>query len=142
MKKTLATLIKLQKTYVDEQRLILIKLQEHLEKIEGAITELEIRRAREQIAVQENPTISVTYGDFLRWAIDHAHELEEQRLVAVKAVELARDKLAELFEEQKRYEIAEQHRLAEELKEEIRQERIELDEVGSVTFERRMRERG
>ncbi len=142
MKKTLATLIKLQKTYVDEQHLVLSSLQARLEEIDVAIMELEVRKVREQMAVKEDPAAAVTYGAFLSRAVQKSRELEKQRIIAEKAVNAARERLAELFEEQKRYEIAEEHRLAEELKEELRRERIDLDEVGRVSFERRMRKRG
>jgi len=41
----LSTLIKLQKTHVDEQRQHLARLQERLDYIEGKIAEVEIRKA-------------------------------------------------------------------------------------------------
>jgi flagellar export protein FliJ len=132
-----ATLIKLQKTRVDEQRQFLAKLLEHLEAIERAIAEHEIRQAREQLAIQENPAAAMTYGAFVKWAVDHARNLERQYVTVAKAVDLARGKLAELFEEQKRYEIAEADRLEELRREELRQETIELDEIGSVGFIRK-----
>ena len=135
--KSLATLIKLQKTRVDEQRLLLSKLQARLEAIEQAIMELEIRKAREQLAVEKHPEMAMTYGEFLRLAIKHARELEKQRLSAVKAVDIARDRLSEVFEEQKRYELAEAARLEEERREEQRLETIEMDEIGSVGFVRK-----
>ena len=140
MKKTLATLIKLQKTYVDEQRILLARLQIHLEEVETEIMELEVRKVREQIVVKENPASAMTYGNFVRWAIDHGQELEEKRIIAETAVNLARERLAELFEEQKRNAIAETMRLEGERKGALRIERIDRDEVGSVSFERRMRE--
>ncbi|MDD5585929.1 MAG: hypothetical protein PHY92_03105 [Alphaproteobacteria bacterium] len=135
--KSLSTLIKLQKTRVDEQRQLLAKLLEHLDAVEKAIAEHEIRQAREQLAVQENPGAGLTYGAFVKWAIEYSRELEKQYVTAAKAVDLARGRLAELFEEQKRYEIAEAARLEEEKREEARQETIELDEIGSVGFIRK-----
>jgi flagellar biosynthesis chaperone FliJ len=52
--KSLSTLIKLQKTHVDEQRLALARLQARLEEIEQSIAMLEIKKAREQTVAQEN----------------------------------------------------------------------------------------
>lgn len=137
--KSLSTLIKLQKTKVDEQRLLLAKLQAQLEQIERALAEHEIRQAREQLAAQKNPESAMTYGEFVRWAINYSRQLERQLATALKAVEIARDALAELFEEQKRYEIAEAARIEEERKEEARQETMKLDEVGSIGFVRKKR---
>ena len=136
MADSLATLIKLMKTHVDEQRQLLAKVQAHLAQIEYEITELEIRQATEQLTVQQNPDMALTYGDFVRWAIERARELETQRQTAAAAVELARDKLSQLFEEQKRYELAAVARDAEERREELKRENDELNEIGSVNFMR------
>jgi hypothetical protein len=69
--------------------------------------------------------------------VKEGRELEKQRQIGTAAVEAARLKLTELFEEQKRYEIAEAARLEAEKKEERRRETIELDEVGGVTYTRK-----
>jgi flagellar biosynthesis chaperone FliJ len=138
--KSLSTLIKLQKTHVDEQRVQLAKLQAQLDEVERAIAELEIKKAREQVAAEQNPEARTTYGAFLKKAVIQGRELEKQRMVAVIAVELARDKLTELFEEQKRYEVAEAARVESEAREERRRERIQLDEFGGMTHERKKAE--
>jgi hypothetical protein len=135
--KSLATLIKLQKTYVDEQRLHLAKLQARLEQIVRDIALHEIMKAREQVAAEQHREARATYGAFLKAAVKKGRELEKERQTAAHAVEIARDKLAQLFEEQKRYELAEAARLEAEAKEERRKERIELDEIGSVSFVRK-----
>jgi flagellar biosynthesis chaperone FliJ len=137
--KSLATLIKLQKTRVDEQRQILAKLQERLQEIENDIALLEIKKAREQAAAEEHTEARMTYGAFLKVAVREGRALEKQRAAALASIEVARAKLAELFEEQKRYEIAAASRQSTEDREERRRETIELDEVGSVTYIRKKR---
>ncbi|MDP9127745.1 MAG: flagellar FliJ family protein [Pseudomonadota bacterium] len=135
--KSLATLIKLQKTRVDDQRLALAKLQARLEEMENAITSLEIAKAREQLIAQEHAEARATYGAFLNAAVRQGRDLEKQRLAAARAVDEARQRLAELFEEQKRYEIADAARLEAEQREEHRRETLELDEIGSVSHVRK-----
>jgi hypothetical protein len=135
--KSLATLIKLQKTHVDEQRLALAKLQAQLAEIEKAIMILEITKARELTVAQANAETRATYGAFLKAAVQRGRELEKQRQAMEAAIDIARQKLTELFAEQKRYEIAEAARLAAELKEEQRRETLELDEIGGVTHARK-----
>ncbi len=135
--KSLATLIKLQKTRVDEQRQTLARLQAQLEDVEKRIAMLEIQKAREQEVAQANVEARMTYGAFLRAAVKMERDLEKQRMTAISAVEIARAKLAELFEEQKRYEIAAAARLEAEQREERRRETIELDEIGSVSYSRK-----
>jgi hypothetical protein len=95
--KSLDTLIKLQKTRVDEQRVALVKLQEHLENLEKGIAALEVQKAREQVAAQENPEAAVTYGAFLKTAVKQGRELEKQRQTMEIAINIARNILYELF---------------------------------------------
>ena len=135
--KSLATLIKLQKTYVDEQRLVLARSQDDLARIEQHIAELEIEKAREQLAAQENPEARATYGAFLTTMVVRERAAEKERRAGLAAVELARAKLAELFEEQKRYEILEKSHREAAVAAERRQERLELDEIGSITHTRK-----
>ena len=136
-KKSFATLIKLQKSLVDEQRQVLCRLQDRLDSIDAAIAQLEILKAREQEAASQEVVFRSTYGEFLKTAVLRGRVLEKERLLAARAVELAHDKLAEMFEDQKRYETAEAQRLAEEAQEEMRLERIALDEIGSIMHERK-----
>ena len=135
--KTLQTLIKLQKSLVDEQRQHLAKLQEIVDAIANAIAQVEIEKTREQLAAENNPEAQATYGAFLKQITAKARNLENERQAAAHAVELARAKLSELFEEQKRYEIADAARAEAEAKEEQRRIRIALDEVGSISYGRR-----
>jgi flagellar export protein FliJ len=138
--KSLLTLIKLQKTRVDEQRQHLAKLQEAQDSIQNQIAELEIIKTREQISAQDNPEARATYGAFLKANVTKGRELEKERQAVEIAVEIARDKLSELFEEQKRYEIAQASREEDDARAERRAERIDLDEIGSVTFVRKKSE--
>lgn len=135
--KTFQTLIKLQKTKVDDQRIQLTRLQSHVENLDRQITELEISKAREQATAQENPDARMTYGAFLAGAIKKGRELDRAKEAAVSAVEIARGQLAELFEEQKRYEIADAQRIEEAAAKEKQRETQMLDEIGSIAHQRK-----
>ncbi len=137
--KSLSTLIKLQKTFVDEQRQHLARLLDNMERIEGKIIQLEIMKAREQAAAQDDAA-RITYGAFLKEMVTQGRALEQERQVAAMAVKVAQEKLAELFEEQKRFETAEAQRTEAEAKEERRLETIELDEIGGTRHERKRSE--
>jgi len=138
-RKSFKTLIKLQKTFVDEQRQQLARLYDYQEKIEAQIAQFQIMKVKEQELAARNPALKLTYGAFVKALIIKERALENERQRAALAVKIAQDKLAELFEEQKRYEIAEEQRLEEEAKEERRLETIMLDEVGGVMHERERR---
>lgn len=135
--KSLDTLIKLQKSQVDEQRQLLAKLQARLDEVHAAIERLTMEQALEQVAAHENPTYAVTYDQYVKRAIQRGRQLEKQKRAAEIAVNFARDKLVELFEEQKRYEIADRQRRERADAEERRKERLTLDEVGSVRYARK-----
>ncbi|MDD4616163.1 MAG: flagellar FliJ family protein [Alphaproteobacteria bacterium] len=137
MKKSLRTLIKLQKTLVDEQRQLLANLRDRHARIEREIALLQAMKAREQAAAARDPITRMTYGAFIKTVLKKEHDLDQQRQVAVMAVRRAHDRLTELFEEQKRYEVAEEQRLEEIAKEERRRETLMLDEIGSVMHERK-----
>ncbi len=136
MKKSFATLIKLQKTYVDEQRRVVSQLLDNLDRIDRRMTELEIQKAREQAMVERNPAASMTYGAYLRSVIVMQRSLAVERYHAAIVAQQAQDRLAELFEDQKRYEIAEEARLEEIARTERRLETLELDEVGGIRHQR------
>lgn len=139
--RSLSTLIQLQKTRVDEQRQLLARLQSHLDEVETSVAEHHLRCAREQIAAQQNPEYALTYGAFVRWSIERSHELDKMLYSAKKAVEIARDQLAQIFEEQKRYEIAQAARQEKARREALRHETLQLDEVGSISFLRKKKKK-
>ncbi|MDD3370714.1 MAG: hypothetical protein PHE27_02690 [Alphaproteobacteria bacterium] len=137
MKKSFKTLIKLQKTLVDEQQRQLAQLRDHLALIETKIAQLQVLQVREKKAAEQDPVTRMTYGAFLKTVITLNRELEKQRRSLEGEVVRAQAKLAELFEEQKRYEIAEEQRLEEIVREVKRLETLQLDEVGGVMHERK-----
>ena len=138
--KSLATLIKLQKTRVDEQRLILAKMQEQHAAVLLRIEELEAEQEQQRQLIHEDSSYALTYGEYVKRALTLREGLERKRRAAEYAVKLAHDKLAEVFEEQKRYEIAEQNRIDEEERLEQHRETLTLDEVGSISFVRRRKQ--
>lgn len=139
--KNLSTLIKLQKTKVDEQRILLLKLQQKLDAIIATLEAIEREKDEQEALLHEDPSLGVTYGDYLSRFLETKEILEKEKASTEHAVDIARDQLAELFEEQKRYEIAKQKRLDDITREEQRKDRIELDEIGSISFVRGKKER-
>ncbi len=139
--KSLATLIKLQKVRVDEQRIMLAKLQEQLARAEQELQALRNQMEAQKKLLRRNPDMALTYGAYLKEALKSQALLEKRLRTAQQAVAIARDKLAEVFEEQKRYEIAEAKRLEDEAREEAHKETMFMDEVGSVSFVRKKRKK-
>jgi flagellar protein FliJ len=140
--KSIATLIKLQKSRVDEQRQILADQQAVFDRIEQEIVALATQQAREQEIARDSTEATTTYGAFIKWATERARQLEAARVAAQIAVEQARDVLSQLFEEQKRYETVQANRVAEERAAELKREQEGLDETAVMNFERKQREGG
>jgi len=135
--KSLATLIKLQKTHVDEQQLVLAKMREQLALVVAQVEALCDEQEQQRQLLHENPDLSLTYGEYVKNVIKKMEVLEKKKKAAEYAVDIAHQRLAEVFEEQKRYELAEQNRIEEEEREQQRRETHTLDEVGSISFIRK-----
>ncbi len=139
--KTLGTLIKLQKSLVDDQRRMLADLQNILERIEAEIVALDaLRNREEEVARTAEPAAMVTLAQFMAQPKNRAEQLAKAKRDAIAAVEAAREQLAELFETQKRYEIIRDQRDAAALAEEKRQDRLELDEIAETSHQRKQGE--
>lgn len=135
----LSTLIKRQKVYVDEQRLVLSDLQAQRQKIEDTIKSLKELEEKQRKLLREKPEMGLTYSAFLTQHVRRVEGLVKERAILDAAITQALDKLAALFEEQKRYEIAKEQREEELARQESARETILLDEIGSIAFARKKR---
>lgn len=136
--KSLATLIKLEKAHVDDQRRMLAQLQDVFERIESEIADLIASRLNEEaVARLAPPAERMTLAPFLAQVRARLTMLEKAQQEAAAAIEVGREKLAEAFETQKRYELIRDQRDAAALAEENRQEQLTLDEIAAQAHERK-----
>lgn len=142
MARSLVTLIKMQSMKVDEQRQHLARLMERASALAAEIEALRQQQERERKVAREDPASAMTFGAYARRMVVTLERLTKEHAAALAAVELARTHLSALFEEQKRYELAEAERLEAERREELHRETQELDEIGSVAFTRRKKGKG
>ncbi|MCL2470035.1 MAG: flagellar FliJ family protein [Alphaproteobacteria bacterium] len=138
--KSLPILIKLQKQRVDEQRLILARMREHLAQIEAKIENLKNEQEAQKELVKKDHEVAMTYGAYLKDSMKRMDDLKQKERAAKAAVQVALDKLAAVFEEQKRYEIALRHQEEQAAKLERQREGKAMDEIGSVRFVRKKEE--
>ena len=138
--KSVKTLIKLQKSKVDEQRRVIAEHQKALDRVEQELVELAAQQAREQEVAREKPEQALTYGQFIKWALQRTQDLHNARAAILQALENEREVLALLFEEQKRYEIVDANREQAEALAEEKREQAALDETAVMNFERKSRE--
>ncbi len=117
---------------------MLADLQNIYDRIVAEIAALEAARRREEdIARTAHVGEMMTLAQFQNAVKSRLEQLGKARDDANKAVESAREKLAELFETQKRYEIIRDNRDAAELAEEQKRERLELDEIAEQGHRRK-----
>ena len=137
---SLPTLVKLTKVRVDEQRQLLAKLHARLDQLEQDIATIHEKQELERLIVANNPETALTYGEFVQWAMKQERELVKQRETANAAVTIARDKLAELYAEQKRYELAAASAEDAARREEQKRDMQDMDEISTTNFTRRKKD--
>jgi flagellar export protein FliJ len=130
-RRTLKTLIRLNRFEVDEKRRDLQRLLDREAEIQAAIARLD-RDLRAEQAVAAHPeaaAVGFSYGAFAA-ATKERKAVELDKLAQLyPEIEKAREALAEAFGTLKKYEIADANRAAAQAAEEARQETLELDEI-------------
>lgn len=129
--KGLPLLIKLARAEMDKRRKALAELEERRRKLEELDGRIKAEFEREAEIVAELPEAAPDFGSYAA----RIKKRREEIAAAVKALadqeEKAREKIAEIFGETKRYEIAEENARLREAQEEKRLEQAELDEIGA-----------
>ena len=133
MSKSLKTLSRIQKFNIDEQRKKLSeKMEEEAQVIEN-IKQLDAKYEEEKRFATQNPGVG-DFGLFTKRYLK-IRRGEEEHLRCVKAeIEAIRDKISEMFKEQKTFEIVDKHREAAERYENEQKEQKMLDEIGTNAY--------
>ena len=133
MKSSLQTLTRIQKFQIDEQRKILNGCLAEEEELVAGLSELNRQFSEQKRFAQDNPGV----GDFGTYTRRYLQEREafETKIAAVRRkIEEIRDIIADLFKEQKTYEIVDENRRKRTEKEENAKEQKTLDEIGTNNF--------
>lgn len=135
-RETLATLIRLAGSDVDAARRDLQTVLAEEDRLKAALEALEESLAKESALAREDPSLAGSFSLYLANARRQREALEADLQALVPKIAAARDKLAEAFAVQKKYEIARDNRDAAARAEALRKETIELDEMGLNTHRR------
>ena len=136
MKNSLKTLERIQKFKIDEQRKIMVDLQNKEDKILNDLRRLIKEYEQEKEFAAQNGYIgdfgayTKRYLEFRRWL---ENELEQVR----RKIAEVRDVIADMFKEQKTYEIVDDNRKKRELKEDDLKNQKMLDEIGTNAYIKR-----
>lgn len=133
MKNSLKTLQRLQKFNIDEQRKILVDLQTKQDQLKVEFARLNQSYEVEKAYAVQHPGLG-NFGAYVKRYLEKKEILEAAIDKMQQAIEEVRDKIADMFKEQKTYEIVDDNRRKQKIKEENDKEQKMLDEVGTNTY--------
>ena len=133
MKSALKTLTRIQKFQIDEQRKILSELQEKQDILQAQLEQLNRDFEQEKEFARNNAGVG-DFGAYVKRYMQQRENLEMQIAVLGKKIEHERDVMADMFKEQKTYEIVDDQRTKRAAKEEEQKMQKVLDEIGTNSF--------
>ncbi len=133
MKSALKTLTRIQKFQIDEQRKILSELQEKQDILQAQLEQLNRDFEQEKEFARNNAGVG-DFGAYVKRYMQQRGNLEMQIAVLEKKIEHERDVMADMFKEQKTYEIVDDQRTKRAAKEEEQKMQKVLDEIGTNSF--------
>ena len=133
MKSALKTLTRIQKFQIDEQRKILSELQEKQDILQAQLEQLNRDFEQEKEFARNNAGVG-DFGGYVKRYMQQRENLEMQVAVLEKKIEHERDVMADMFKEQKTYEIVDDQRTKRAAKEEEQKMQKVLDEIGTNSF--------
>lgn len=133
MKDALKTLERVKKFEIDEQRRILMQKLQKEETLQKSLSNLIEKYEQEKEFVSQNPTIC-DFGAYTEQYLKKRRALEEQIADVQAEIDKIRDEMADMFKEQKTFEIITQNRKMRKIKELDYQEQKLLDEVGTNSY--------
>ena len=133
MKSALKTLTRIQKFQIDEQRKILSELQEKQDILQAQLEQLNRDFEQEKEFARNNAGVG-DFGAYVKRYMQQRENLEMQIAVLEKKIEHERDVMADMFKEQKTYEIVDDQRTKRVAKEEEQKMQKVLDEIGTNSF--------
>lgn len=133
MAKSLKTLGRIQKFKIDEQRKLLAEKMREEDRILNDINSLITSYLQEKDFASRNPNLG-DFGAYTKRYLEHKQHLETQLDNIRQEIEEIRDKISDMFKEQKTFEIVDRNRLHQELVEQEQKEQKLLDEIGTNTY--------
>lgn len=133
MKSSLQTLTRIKKFDIDEQRKILAGYQEVEDKLLNALNILNEEFLREKEFSAQNPGLG-DFGAYVKRYMQSREQLENALADMRQKIEAVRDIIADMFKEQKTFEIVDDNRKKRREKEENNKEQKMLDEIGTNTY--------
>ena len=129
----LKTLNRIQKFHIDEQRKILNELLKQQDVLQEQLNQLKEAFEREKEFARTNSGVG-DFGAYVKRYMQQRENLEMQLSVLQAKIEHERDIMADMFKEQKTFEIVDERRAQRRQKEADDKEQKMLDEIGTNSF--------
>lgn len=133
MKNALTTLSRIEKFNINEQRKILIALLDEQEALQLRLDNLNLRFEQEKEFHRHNQLIG-DFGAYTKKYLADKEELETQIQSLEDQITHIRDIIADMFKEQKTYEIIDKNRQEKAQHEEDLKIQKQLDEIGTNSY--------
>lgn len=133
MKNSLNTLSRIQKFNIDEQRKILFSYIDQEDKFQKGLNKINTEYDQEKKYCSQNGETK-DFAAYLNRYLKNKDRLEKNLKVIRKKIEEQRDIIADMFKEQKTYEIVDENRKQSEQKRQDDNEQKMLDEIGTNTY--------
>jgi len=126
---TLETLIRVHRWQLDEQRRRVAEIETLITKLRADLERLETECQTEQQTAAASAEASFAYGAYATAVIERRRKLTLSLVEAEQQAAKAREALADVFQEVKRYEIANARRLLNQRAEAERLQQNDMDEI-------------
>lgn len=126
---SLESLIRLHRWRLDEQQRNVAALEDLRAQLQAEFDRLDAEQAAEQEVAGKSPEASYGYDSYVVSLLDRRRRLGQSLADAERQIAKAREALAEIFQEVKRYEIAAARRLLNERILLEHQEQRDMDEI-------------
>jgi flagellar export protein FliJ len=133
MKSPLQTLSRIEKFNINEQRKILVALQEKQEEITNLLNNLNIQFEKDKECQREFQLIG-DFGAYVKKYLETKENYENQIQALENEIEKVRDIITEMYKEQKTYEIIDKNRQRRLQQEEDLKLQKQLDEIGTNNY--------
>lgn len=133
MKNSLQTLSRIQKFNIDEHRKILADLINRQDVFKAQLEQLAKSFEAEKEFARSNFGMG-DFGAYVKRYMQQREKLEMQIAALEQQIEQERDLIADMFKEQKTYEIVDQRRADRMQKEEEQKAQKVLDEIGTNAY--------
>lgn len=140
MTKSLKTLIKLHKQFLDEKRRDLVVLEDARDVQLDLIKVLETEFENEKQFINGHPERAYTFEKYAEKVKQKEKEANAKIILLDEEIEQLSEQISEAFTELKKYDLMKKRKEEEAEKELMHKNQIDLDEIGAVSHQRKKEE--